>query len=300
MDAVRQGSGEAVREMLARRPARAGPELARLLADRGGAPELRAAAAVALGRGVATPEKPLIAALADPEPLVVRRAAEALGRAGGPEAARALATAKPPADAAAARALGFARLLHAARHGLESGEKPPAPAAFAPFDERAAASLEPAAPTPRQLTQLKEVVGEELPGIAVDPAGSVALSCGANRFLVVPHAKVGALAGRGVPAVVMKRAQSLDSYALFLYILAEPAGAGRLQLTAWRTDGSLAASGEARLGRRPAFTLQALDTLHLPPVRIAGMLEGSRLVLETATVSAPRKTRQRTRTPAAG
>ncbi len=301
MEKLQQGAGETVRKVAELGP-RAAPEIARLLADKANPPDLRAAAAVALGRGVPGAEKLLEAALHDPAPAVVRRAAEALGRAGGPEAAKALAIAKAPADPAAARALKFARLLHAARHGLESREKVVPAASPARFDERLAASLEPARPDPAQLAQLKAVLAEELPGIAVAPEGAVALSCGKNRFLVVPHAKVAALAGRGVPAVVLKRAQSLNRYALFLYILAEPAGDGRLELTAWRTDGSLAGKGEAKLGRRPNFTLHALDTLHLPPIQILGALEpgGPQLVMETARVSAPARDKQRARIPAAG
>lgn len=297
-----KGAGETVRGLLEPGPAAARPALARLLSDKATPPEQRAAAAVALGRGAPSPDEPLVKALSDPEPAVVRRAAEALGRAGGPEVAKALAAAKRPADPAAARSLDFARLLHAARHGLESREKPRAAAAAARFDARQAASLEPARPDTAQLTQLKSVLAEELPGIPVAPEGSVALTCGKNRFLVVPHAGVAKLAGRGVPAVVMKRAQSLGHYALFLYILAEPSGDGLLELTAWRTDGSLAGKGEAKLGRRPSFTLHALDTLLLPPIEIAGALEpgGPQLVMESARVSAPERAGKRTRTPIAG
>lgn len=302
MELALKGAGEAVRGLLEPGPAAARPALASLLADKATPPEQRAAAAVALGRGVPAPDEPLMKALADPAPEVVRRAAEALGRAGGPEAAKALAAARMPDEPAAARSLRFARLLHAARYGLESREKIEPTAARARFDARLAASLEPTRPDAAQLAQLKAVLTEELPGIAVAPEGSVALTCGKNRFLVVPHAHVAKLAGRGVPAVVLKRAQSLDSYALFLYILAEPAGDGQLALTAWRTDGSLAGKGEAKLGRRPSFILHALDTLLLPPIEIAGSLEpgGPQLVMETARVSAPERQGKRTRTPAAG
>ncbi len=299
MAAERKGGGEAIREISASRRATT-PALARVLADKASPPALRAAAAVELGRGAKAPDKALIAALADPEPTVLRRAAEALGRAGGPEAATALSAVKAPADPAAARALGFARLLHAARHGLVLKERPSSKVDPARFEERMSASLEPAAPSPRQLAQLKAVLATELPGLPVAPEGAVALSCGANRFLVVPHARVAAITGSGVPAVVLKRAQSLDAFSLFLYILAAPAADGRLALTAWRTDGSLAAEGEAVLGRRPHFTLHALDTLLLPPIRISGALEpgGPRLVLETARVAAPVKDRRHARTPA--
>jgi hypothetical protein len=302
MDAQLKGAGEAVRAVLEPGPKAARPVLAHLLADKAAPPEQRAAAALALGRGVPEPDAPLVQALADPAPAVVRRAAEALGRAGGPEAAAALASVRMPDDPAAARSLRFARLLHAARHNLQAREKPELAAAIAPFNEKLAASLEPMPPDARQLSQLKAVLAEELPGIPVAPEGAVALSCGKNRFLVVPHAGVGKLAGRGVPAVVLKRAQSLDGYALFLYILAEPAGENGLELTAWRTDGSLAGKGEARLGRRPTFTLSALDTLHLPPIQITGALEpgGPRLTMETARVSAPQRQKQRARVPVAG
>src|SRR5688572_10561361 len=73
---------EALRELLRRRPRRA-PLLAEVVADRARPTEMRAIAAVALGRQ-ATPaaRDALIAAVRDQDPLVLRRVAEALGKVG--------------------------------------------------------------------------------------------------------------------------------------------------------------------------------------------------------------------------
>lgn len=299
MDVARQGSGERISRIVHQAGGAAAPALARLLRDRGEPAELRAAAAVALGRRTGSDEAALIEGLRDPAPEVVRRSAEALGRVGEVDAESILATTPVPPDPAAARAVRFARLLHAARHNLARSTEAIPRHAPAHFSETSAASLEPAPPSAEQLAQLRDVAEEELPGVPIAAAGAVALTCGKNRFLVVPHARLGA-GEQGVPAIVLKRAQSLDRYALFLYILAERHSEGRLRLTAWRSDGSLAGEGEALLGERTRFSLHALDTLHLPPIEIAGTATRGALHFDVARVAAPVKEGQRTRTPARG
>jgi hypothetical protein len=302
------GAAGAVRAIRTRPEAEAVPALVALLeAKERPAPE-RAAAAVRLGRmPPGRADAALRAALGDPDPQVVRRAAEALGRVGGPEAGAALARTKTPADPAGARSLAFARLLHAARHDLD-GPALPKGGTRAALDPRGTASLEPSPLSPAQREALAGVLEEELPGIAVAIEGAAALACGTNRFLVLPHARAAALAGRGVAAapagrgvaaVVLKRAQSLDRYALFLYILAERSGDG-LALAAFRADGSRVGVGEARPGRRPGFSLEALETLLLPPVRLEGTLDSGTLRFETALVSAPARDRVEVRRPVAG
>jgi hypothetical protein len=293
------GAAGAVRAIRTQPEAEAVPALVALLEAKARPAPERAAAAVRLGRmPPGRADAALRAALGDPDPQVVRRAAEALGRVGGPDAGAALARTKPPADPAGARSLAFARLLHAARHDLD-GPALPKGGTRAVLDPRGTASLEPSPPSPAQREALAGVLPEELPAIPVAPEGAAALVCGTNRFLVLPHARAAGLAGRGVAAVVLKRAQSLDRYALFLYILAERDGEG-LALAAFRADGSRVGVGEARPGRRPSFTLEALETLLLPPVRLEGTLEAGKLRFETALVSAPIRKRVEVRRPVAG
>jgi HEAT repeats len=293
------GAAGKVRAIRRRPESEALPALVALLGALARPAQERAAAAVRLGRmAPGRADAALLAALRDPEPQVVRRAAEALGRVGGPEAGAALTRTRPPADPAGARSLAFARLLHAARHDLD-GPALPKGGPRATFDPRGAASLEPSPLSPAQREALAGVLHEELPAIPVAPEGAVALACGTNRFLVLPHARAAGLAGRGVAAVVLKRAQSLDRYALFLYILAERNGDG-LALAAFRADGSRVGVGEAWPGRRPRFTLEALQTLLLPPVRLEGTLEDGILRFETAMVSTSASDRVAVRRPVAG
>jgi hypothetical protein len=293
------GAAGPARAIRSRPEAEAVPALVALLETKARPAPERAAAAVQLGRmAPGRADGALVAALGDPDPQVARRAAEALGRVGGPEAGAALARTKPPVDPAAARSFAFARLLHAARHDLDG---PPLPwgGVRAQLDSRGTTSLEPSQPSPAQREALASVLQEELPAIPVAPEGAAALACGTNRFLVLPHARAAGLVGRGVAAVVLKRAQSLDRYALFLYILAERDGEG-LALAAFRADGSRVGVGHARPGRRPTFTLEALETLLLPPVRLEGTLDSGMLRFETALVSAPVRDRVEVRRPAAG
>lgn len=295
------GSSEALKE-LARRPTpEAGATLARVLADPSFPEEMRTSAAIALGRRPGA-EAGLVAALGDPSPAVVRRAAESLGRTGTAAALNALEAVRPPDDPPARRALLFARRLAAARLGAGTSRAEAPATKLQPLHETMAASLEPKPAETSQLELLRLTLGEELPALPVMPEGAVQLTCGKNRFLVLPH-RDAARSGRSdfVPAVVLKRAQSLDRYALYLYILSSPLDARTLVLQGFRPDGTLTCLGEARLGDGPArFTLAALDTPYTPPLRIEGHLaEGTRLVIETALVGLPdRSAGPRARTPA--
>jgi hypothetical protein len=197
------GAAGAVRAIRTQPEAEAVPALVALLEAKARPAPERAAAAVRLGRmPPGRADAALRAALGDPDPQVVRRAAEALGRVGGLDAGAALARTKPPADPAGARSLAFARLLHAARHDLD-GPALPKGGTRAVLDPRSTASMEPSHPSPAQREALAGVLLEELPAIPVDPEGAAALVCGTNRFLVLPHARAAGLAGRGVAAVVL-------------------------------------------------------------------------------------------------
>jgi hypothetical protein len=295
------GSTDALKE-LARRT---GPEplatLGRILADATYPEEMRTTAAVALGRRPGA-EATLMAALVDPSPAVVRRAAESLGRTGTAAGLKALEITKLPEDPPARRALLFARRLASARLAASSGRAETDPAKLQPLHEKMAASLAPRSAEASQLELLHLTLEKELPALPVSSEGAVQLTCGNNRFLVLPH-RDAARSGRSdfVPAVVLKRAQALDRYALYLYVLSTPRDARTLLLEGFRPDGTLTCRGEARLGDGPArFTLGALDTPHTPPLRIEGHLaDGARLVIETALVGPPdRGAGPRARTPA--
>ena len=63
----------------------------------------------------------------------------------------------------------------------------------------------------------------EVPGVPVSLRGALQLSCGANEFLLMPQKALTALGGRNaIVGVVLKRAQSLEYFALHLYLLSHP------------------------------------------------------------------------------
>ena len=117
---------EALRELLRRRRGRT-PLLAEVVVDRKRPAEMRAIAAVALGRQAAPAAKDALIAAVREDPLVLRRAAEALGKMGDEQALAVLETLEPPRGPAK-RSVDFAKTLLAYRLGLDEHRlaRPPA------------------------------------------------------------------------------------------------------------------------------------------------------------------------------
>ena len=280
----------AAKELTRRDPDAATPLLARVLRDGTAPADLRSVAAVTLGRQPgAEHEAALGAALAAPEPLVVRRAAEALGRIGGREALTALKRAPVPAEPAAARALDFARSFIAYRLGLDE-ELLSAPAPAPMRGEGAPLAVEPAS------AQLKAEVAErlprELPTVNVQLAAAVRVACERQEVVMLPASAPAPLSrSSAVAAVVMKRAHSLGRFVTHLYVLGHPAGAGRIALFGVRPDGTITHTGEARPGDGGLrFTLEALATPYADPMRVEGSVDadGAVTIIRARAAAAPR------------
>jgi hypothetical protein len=296
------GGAAALKELVRRDSPRAGPVLAAVMLDTRSCSDMRAAAAIALGRK-ARPEhrRALVEALKADPPNVLRRAAEALGRIGTREALPALGAVPVPADPAARRALAFARSLLAYRLGLR-GERlrPPGDSGALPVGE-GATRLRPVRVGKKEGERVAADLERELPAIPVSLEGGVQLACAGDLLMVLPHARVPSVPTSAfVAAVVLKRSPALGRFTLHLYLLSHPSGAAKLALFGVRPDGTMTHIGSMRAsGEALDFRLEALDTPYSPPVAIEGRLipAGPRLELSKVLVGSAPAGKNRARTP---
>jgi hypothetical protein len=269
---------EALRELLRRRPTRT-PLLAEVVANRDRPAETRASAAVALGKQTAPAAKDaLMPALRDPDPLVVRRAAEALGKVGDEQALAALEKVDPPRGPVR-RSVDFAKALISYRLGLDEYrlKRPPASEEL-PVERRRAQRLE-ATPLRRQaLERVLADAAQELPGIPLTEQGALRFSCGGHDFAVLlskdlerqgdltPLGRRGAVVG-----AVLERSPVEDRWFLSQYVFSDPGARGSsARLYGVRPSGVMTHVGELRTQEGPSFELRALDTRSSPPLALEG------------------------------
>jgi hypothetical protein len=269
---------EALRELLRRRPRRA-PLLAEVVADRARPAEMRAIAAVALGRQ-ATPaaKDALIAAVRDQDPLVLRRVAEALGKVGDEQALAVLEMLEPPRGPVK-RSVDFAKTLLAYRLGLDKHRlrRPPAKNELE-VQRRRAQRLEAVRPRRQALERIMADAAQELPGIAVTEQSALRFACGGHEFVILLTKQlerqdgVDALARRpAVVGAVLERSPVEDHYFLSEYLLSDPGGRGSSgHLYGVRPNGAVAHVGEVKPEAGATFELRALNTRYSPPVAIEG------------------------------
>jgi hypothetical protein len=292
----RVGGAEALKELARRRAAGRAEVFGRVVADEALPAELRAVAAVELGKEQPTTanQEALLRALPSRDRSVTRRAAEALGRIGDERALAALKGVRSRA-APVRRSVSFAKSLIAYRLGLrEQLLELPDRGQLLPVQRRRAVPLEVWQETPALLKRIAPTLRREVPAVPLAREGALAFSCGGNRFLVILHREVRSadrlaeLAQRSaVAGVVLKRSPSLDRYSLLEYLLAHPAGDGELHLFGVRTTGVVAHYGRARPERAgAAFELRALRTPHSPPLAVEGRYDAAarRLELEVALI----------------
>jgi hypothetical protein len=270
-------AGEALKELARRRTARASAVLAGVVGDARRPADLRATAAVQLGKDARPAnQEALIAALPAADPQLTRRVAEALGRIGDERALEAL---KPlrPRDPTARRSVAFAKTLISYRLGLKEYRlTPPDPGELLPVQRARAVPLVARQEGAELLKRIAPTLRRELPAIRTLTRGALAFDCGDARFLVVLNRDVERplpeLTTRNTLAgVVLKRSPGLDRYSIYEYLLVHPDGREGLHLFAARTTGIVGHYGSARLGASEAqFTLRAVRTPYAPPLMIEG------------------------------
>jgi hypothetical protein len=287
------GGVEALKELIRRRSRKRTTILLRVVMDDEEPSDLRATAAVELGKERRKGhQEALVAALGSKDPSVVRRSAEALGRIGDEAALEPLASVRLRRGPVT-RSVDFAKTLISYRLGLESNRlQPPHEAQRLGLNRRRAVPLEVATPRAREIEMILILLRRELPAIPVSPEGVLGFACGADRFLVVFNRDVHrrktlapVAAKSAVPAVVLKRSPSLERYYVYEYILTHPAADDRLLLFGVRTTGVVAHFGEIKLeSARGEFRVGTVETRYSPPVSIEGSYEhdARRLVFTAA------------------
>lgn len=281
----RLDSLEAAHELGRRRPDRWAQVLGDVVRNKDRPENLRAAAAVELGREKArVNQNALVAALDPGAPAVTRRAAEGLGRIGSASALEHL-NALPSMTGPAGSSVEFARTLIAYRLGLDEPRLTPPPTSqvvevAAEHGVPISVHPVPVADVETQLEQLHP----EVPAIALSPEGAITLQCGGEaRFLVLfteqahrGQALTVLMKGSAVLATVFEWWDALGRYALSEYVLTHPDGDARLRLLGVRASGVLAHTGEIHLDDTTArFTVRGLDRPHSMAVTIDGSIDRS-------------------------
>ena len=227
-------------------------------------PDVRAVAAVEAGKQAAPgSERALVAALRAGPPLVVRRAAESLDESADLRRCRRCASCDRTMRNRRSRGRCRSPAFDLYRFGLGSDLlKTPGAGEILTLDDPEPIQIQ---ATPIGADAVERIAPRyrlEVPGVPLSPRGALQLRCGPNEFLIVPHEGIAALGERNaVVGVVLKRAQSLEYFALHLYLLSHPREEGTLSLFGVRPDGTLTHFGEMRLGAQEhAFRMNALNT----------------------------------------
>jgi hypothetical protein len=268
--------GEALRELL-RRGEASTPLLTELVRDPARPPAVRANAALALGAVPnATARRSLVQALADREAVVVRRAAEALGKIGDQSSLAALEQAAPR-EPAAARSVEFAKTLIAYRHGLVSHpvRRPPR-AAVLRVDPGNALTVRPARPASPEAKSLLAETAQRFPAIALSEQTVSTFDCGENRFVLAlsQDARRPAAGASAVAALLLEKSPVSDEHFLAEYVLADPAARGQVNLHGLRPNGTLIHVGELDLSTG-SFEIRAIDIRAFPPVEVRGTFDAA-------------------------
>ena len=298
------GSREALQELSRRRSSQRTSVLTEVVTDSRRPGDLRAAAAVELGRdNKASHRDALVGALRSRDHAVVRRAAEALGRIGDEDALAALRSLRPR-SAPVQQSVRFARTLVSYRLGLDSDRlQPPGADELLEVQPREAI---PVTVEPLAAPSLEEVVPDlrqQLPAMPVSAEGAHTIICGDERFLLTFNAelhrrKTLAMLGRRttVAAVVFKWSVGLDRFFLHEYQLVDPGQDGEPLLFGVRTTGVLIHFGRIDLRTEEAdFSLRTLNTPYAPAVDIEGTYHHAdrRLIVARALVQPGRQPSQR-------
>ncbi len=267
---------QALKELSRRPSAVVTRVLTAAIGERTAAAELRIVAAVALGRGV-QPEhrEALTSALGDPDPGVVRRAAEGLGRMGDQSSLEPLAAAGKTGAPAAAAAIAFAQTLISYRLSLGT-HRVTEPPREAMLSVREPVDLKIDAPDERRVEAIRRSLEASPAGVALTVDAPVLLNCGGDELAILLNQEIASAkdpkragAQDAVAAVVLKHF-SRGAWAPLEYIFLHAAENGAALLGV-RPNGPVTRAGTARFKAKAAeFELRTANTLYAPASEIAG------------------------------
>jgi hypothetical protein len=281
--------------VLARREAPGVQELARELL-RGHADErVRAMSAVTLGRD-ARPEshEALLGALNDADPLVVRRAAQALAKVGGEQALTALGRVQPPAGSPEGRDVRASRMLLSYRLGIP--EVLVAPTETTTFASRRPEEITFGGRSPVSRDVVLASVRRALPGVNVVSGGVRTFTCSGRPGAVALDgdlASSGFAGPRLLGALLRERVCSETRFSLDLYLLSDDrdgTGGARPRLWLVRPSGRVVHAGYAEVTEgRATFTVTESVAPYGNPIKVTGTCElaSGKLTIDEAQVGKP-------------
>jgi hypothetical protein len=272
-------SKAAIAELMRSRSPRRMSLLSEVVRDKGRHADVRAMAALNLGRDAKPAnQEALLDAISGSPGLVRRRAIESLGKIGDAKALEQLRRLRPR-DPVMKRSLNFARSIISYRLGLGTDLLEPPPALSLTSGQRVP-SVDTAIPpvTTELLEETLAASREELPGLRLSSAGARQLACGANRFVLAFNREIhrrktlSALAQRNaVLMVVLWKPSTLDDFETYMYILSHPERENRLRLLGLRSMGVITLSGEIDLRELSAdFRITTTETPHQVPLELEG------------------------------
>jgi hypothetical protein len=240
----------------------------------------------------------LLRHLAAATPPTFAKAVLALGRIGDGEALEVLERIMPPDDATARRALEFARSLLAYRLRID---RPP----LALPAGREVVPLEHGVPCQAgnaDIESVREALADvKIPGLTLSAQGAARIDCMGVPLLLVftddfssPEQLQTIMERNALPLVMLKKATSLEQYALDGFFFTHPHDGGGARLLGTRPGGDPTYVGEVRpVERGYAFVVRALDSRYAAPIEVEGRyLPGERSweftrVVTGARIAAP-------------
>lgn len=216
--------------------------------------------------------------LATEDPVLFSRIVNTLAKIGGMSVMEQLESVTPPEDPTAIRALRFAKILLAYRwHVDEYRIQAPSEAQMVRPKEGVPISWERV--DKKTLGKALSDSASDVPAIPLVTSAATKLICNSMELLIVANAEMEEAATREpllrrpcLPAILLKKAESLDRYFLDTYFFMQPAlDSNSPDLLGIRPRGDLTYAGHAyptKTGYR--FTLHSTDTRYAPAVDIEG------------------------------
>ena len=267
----------ALKELNRRQTRRRTAVMESVLADPTASADMKVTAVTALGRDHRVRNREaLVAALGSKEPVVVRRAADALGRIGD-ESALARLNKLRPRQEPVRRSVSLARALISGRLGLASTtlEAPGEDRVVKPGSKGRIDIEFGRMPLPAAKKAIASVA-DQLGAIRLRPEGALEARCGGEELAFAVNRDLdqrktlNALTKRcALIGVVLQRSEGLEAHVVREYVITEPAGAAELNLFGFTVTGAMAHAGTVVVdGKQAALTVRSLDTPRTRPVHV--------------------------------
>lgn len=268
---------EALKELSRRRSGKAPALMAAVLTNKQNSSELRATAAVELGkRNAASGRKALVASLGTEDLQVRRRVIEALGRVGNEEALQYLSKLRPRTEPLK-RSLAFARQLISCRLGLDRYSiEAPKKRSLLRLEAESSIALRPVDVPTVEIEKMADVLKRLLPAIPVSFEGGKYFSCDNNRFLILLVQKVRQrktltplTRHQAVVSLLLKRSQATHGYYVYEYILTQPMSDRGVEVFGIRPSGHVTHYGTGKVDAGSAqIALKTVNTPYSPPLEL--------------------------------